>query len=153
MCVERRNICGRIVQTSHSTCPSYSDYSSFFFSYYSYLDIPLFNKHLLRKVFHLFSILLAKFSTLFLLLFIVYSLLLFPLLARFLLLLFILHLKTSSPYPLFHSPSFYFCSSIPYSLHITLQELFALNRKEIPVKMWKFLQCETRFCKKRRNSI
>ena len=128
MCVERRNICGRRVQTAHSTGPSYSDYSSFFFSSHSYMNFPLFCIHLLRTFIHLFSILLTNVRILFLLLFFF----VFPLLTLFLVLLF--------PHPLSLLSLSYYFIRLHFILvrpfrplyHITLQDLLALNQKQIP---------------------
>jgi len=131
MCVRRRNIRRWIVQTSHSTRPSYCDYFSFLFLHYSFLNVPISYNYLLRTLLHLLSLLLAKVPALFLLLFFF----VFPLLARFLVLLFPLHFSLLSLTHYFiHLP----CIHVrPFRLLFTLhfKNFLALNRKHIPVKM------------------
>jgi len=119
------------IQTAHSTRPSYSNYSSFFFSSYSYLNVHLFYNHLFRTFPHLFSFLLAKFPTLFLLLFFFA----FPLLTLFLALLFPLHRSLLSLSRYFIHFRFILVRPYPTLFHIILQDLLALNQKQVHVKM------------------
>jgi hypothetical protein len=139
-------MCGRIVQKTHSKRPSFSDYSSFFFSSNTYLKFPIFYCHHLRPCLHSCWLISAN---LFLLLFIF----IFPLSALFPVHLFPLYLSLLSiPHYVIH---LHFIPVLPFRplCLITLQELLALNRKQITVKMWKFPQCETRFCEKSCTSL
>jgi hypothetical protein len=139
MCVRRRNICRWMVQTSYSARPSYCDNFLFFVSHYSSLNVPISYNYLLRTLLHLFSLLLAKVSALFLLLFFF----VFPLLAGFLVLLFPLHFSLLS---LTHFYIHFPCIHVrPFRLLSTLsfKNFLALTRKQSPVKMRKFPQHET----------
>ena len=125
------------------------EYSSFFFSSNSYLKFPLFYNYHLRPRLHLFYFFCSNSANLFLILFV----LVFPLLALFPVHLFPLHLSLLS-LPHYVIP-FHFILVLPFSplFHITLQELLALNRKQIPLKKWKVPQFETRKCEKGCNSL
>ena len=131
MCIGRRNICGWIVQKSHSTSPSYCDNSWFNFSSNSYLRIPLFYSHHLRPCLQLFHSRWLKSANLFSLLF----MFVFPLLTLFCIRLFPLHRSLLSlPHYFIHLP---YIHVRPFRLLFTLtcKHFLTLDRKQIPIKM------------------